>query len=130
MISVYRMQKARAVLGIVAGALMILSAGAHAILGWKAMSERLASTNAPADLVLGLRVGWIWGGPPMLVFGIIALTTCRARFRGRPAPMLVPSLIALLYLGFAAWAAVVTGGDPFFLLFLVPGLLLAIASIP
>lgn len=109
---------------------MMLSAGAHSILGWKAMSERLAATDAPADLVLGLRVGWIWGGPPMIVFGIIAITACVARFHGRPASMLLPSLIALLYLGFAAWAAVVTGGDPFFVLFLVPGLLLAVASIP
>ena len=34
------------------------------------------------------------------------------------------------YLAFGGWAAVVTGGDPFFVIFIVPGVLLAIASIP
>jgi hypothetical protein len=39
-------------------------------------------------------------------------------------------LISIAYIGFAAWAAIATGGDPFVFLFLVPGVLLAIASIP
>ncbi len=124
-----RMTKFRAVLGIVAGALLLLSAGAHAMLGWKAMNDQLAQTNAPADLVLGLRLGWTWGAVPMVVFGILAITTFLARFRGTPASVFATRLIAAGYLAFGAWAAVTTSGDPFFMLFVVPGLLLAIASI-
>jgi len=74
--------KTKSIIGLVAGALLILSAGAHSILGWKAMSEQLAQTNAPPDLVQGLRMGWMFGGPVMLVFGILSITTFLKRFRG------------------------------------------------
>jgi len=122
--------KIKSGLGLLAGGLLILSAGAHTILGWKAMSEQLAHTNAPPDLVMGLRMGWTFGGPVMLVFGILCISTFLKRFRGEAAPTLAPILISIAYIGFAAWAAIATGGDPFFMLFLVPGVLLAIASIP
>jgi hypothetical protein len=122
--------KAKSVLGLVGGAFLILSAFAHSLLGWKAMSEQLAMTNAPPDLVEGLRMGWVFGGPVMLVFGILSISVFFKRFRGQPASTFAPALIAVAYLGFAAWARVVTGGDPFIVLFLVPGALLAIASIP
>src|SRR6185436_6413878 len=110
--------KMKSLLGLVAGALLILSAGAHSILGWKAMSERLAQTNAPPDLVQGLQIGWMFGGPVMVVFGIICIATFLKRFRGAAASTFAPALIAVTYIGFATWAAVVTGGDPFFMLFL------------
>jgi hypothetical protein len=122
--------KTKAILGIAAGAFLILSAGAHSILGWKAMSDRLAQTNAPPELVLGLRMGWVFGGPVMGVFGILCIATFLRRFRGDAASTFAPVLIAVAYLGFGAWAAVMTSGDPFIFLFLVPGTFLAIASIP
>ena len=122
--------KFKSVLGLIGGAILILSAFAHSVLGWKAMSERLAQTNAPADLVQGLQIGWIFGGPVMIVFGLLSITTFLKRFRGEHAPTLAPVLISIAYLGFAAWAAVITGGDPFFMIFVVPAVLLAIASIP
>jgi hypothetical protein len=122
--------KFKSSLGIVAGVILILSAFAHSVLGWRAMNERLAQTNAPADLVQGLQVGWMFGGPVMIVFGILAIVTFVKRFRGERASTLAPILIAISYLGFAAWAAVITGGDPFFLIFVIPAVLLAIASIP
>jgi hypothetical protein len=122
--------KIKSVLGLVAGAFLILSAGAHSIIGWKAQSEQLAQTNAPPDLVQGLRMGWLFGGPVMLVLGILCIATFLRRFRGEAAPLLAPVLISIAYIAFAAFAAISTGGDPFFLLFLVPGVLLALASIP
>lgn len=94
------------------------------------MSEQLAQTNAPPDLVLGLRMGWTFGGPVMLVLGILCISTFWKRFRGEAASTFAPVLIAIAYLAFGAFAAIATGGDPFFLLFIVPGVLLAIASIP
>jgi hypothetical protein len=122
--------KTKSVLGLVAGVILMLSAGAHSILGWKAMSEQLARTNAPPDLVQGLRMGWMFGGPVMLVFGLLCIATFLKRFRGEVAPLLAPVLISITYIAFAAFAAISTGGDPFFMLFLVPGVLLAIALIP
>ena len=116
-------------LGIVGGAFLILSAGAHAIVGWKAMSDQLARTNAPVDLVTGLRLGWIWGAVPMVVFGVLAIQTFQKRFRGQPVSVFTAALIAAAYLAYGAWAAIVTGGDPFFLLFVIPGTLLAIAAL-
>ena len=122
--------KMKSILGLVAGAFLILSAGAHSILGWKAMSEQLAQTNAPPDLVQGLQVGWIYGGVVMLVFGALCISTFLKRFRGQPVSTFAPALIAVSYIAFSAWAAIITGGDPFFMIFIVPAVLLAIASIP
>ena len=122
--------KLKSILGLIAAAFLILSAVAHSVLGWRAMSEQLVRTNAPADLVIGLRMGWTWGGGPMLVFGILCIRTFLARFRGQAVSTFTPGLIATLDLAFGVWAAVVTGGDPFFLLFVIPGTLLAIASLP
>lgn len=122
--------KLKSGLGLLAGVLLIMSAGAHTILGWKSMSERLAHTNAPPDLVQGLQIGWTFGGPVMLVFAMICFNVFWKRFRGDRVSTFAPALIAVSYIGFAAWAARVTGGDPFFMLFLVPGVLIAIAALP
>ena len=122
--------KTKSVLGLVAGAILLLSAFAHAILGWKAMSEQLAQTNAPPELVQGLHIGWVFGGPVMLVFGILSISTFFKRFRGEAASTFAPALISIAYLAFGTWAAVTTGGDPFFMIFIVPAVLLAIASLP
>jgi hypothetical protein len=45
--------KTKSILGLIAGVILLLSAFAHSILGWKAMSDQLAQTNAPPDLVQG-----------------------------------------------------------------------------
>ncbi len=122
------MSKVRNVLGLIAGAILVLGSGAHSILGWRAMSEQLAGTNAPADLVTGLKIGWMFGGPVMLVLGIITIATFLKRFRGEPASTFAPALIAAAYLAFGAWAAVESNFDPFFFTFIVPGVLLALAA--
>lgn len=122
--------KIKSVFGLLGGVILVLSAGAHAIMGWKAMSEQLALTNAPAALVQGLQVGWVFGGVVMLVLGSLCINTFAKRFKGQHASTLAPVLIAIAYLGFAAWAAITTGGDPFFMIFVVPAVLLVIASIP
>lgn len=53
--------KLKSSLSLIAGILLLMSAGAHMILGWKNMSERLAQTTAPADLARGLQIGWTFG---------------------------------------------------------------------
>ncbi len=122
--------KPKGVLGLIGGAILLLSAGAHSVLGWQAMSGELAKTNAPADLVQGLQVGWIFGGFVMVVLGAICINTFSKRFRGQPTSTFGPAIISVGYLAFGAWAAITTGGDPFFMIFVVPAVLLAIASIP
>ena len=71
-----------------------------------------------------------FGGPVMIVFGILCLNTFLKRFRGQPASTFAPVVISIAYLAFSVWAAVITGGDPFFVIFVIPAVLLAIASIP
>jgi hypothetical protein len=119
--------KARNVLGLIAAIILILSSGAHSFLGWKALSARLAVTNAPADLINGLRIGWEFGGMAMLTFGIIAATIFIRRLRGDVVWMLPVTFISIFYILFGAWALFVSR-DPFFLIMLVPGMLLFAAS--
>ena len=66
----------------------------------------------------------------MIVFALICFNVFWQRYRGARLSTYTTALIALCYIGFAAWSALITGGDPFFMLFLVPGVLIAIASIP
>jgi hypothetical protein len=119
--------KWRATVGLVASLILILSSGAHSILGWNALSAKLAATNAPADLVSGLHIGWEFGGIAMLAFGIIALTIFLRRLRGEAASTLPTIVIGVFYVLFGAWALFVSR-DPFFLIILVPGALMLLAS--
>jgi len=123
------MRKLRAVLGLVAGIIMVLSSAAHSLLGWKQFQSALGSLQAPPDLVLGLAIGWYFGGVAILTFGCIAIAVFASALRGRPVSFLPTALIALAYTAFGLWALVVSK-DPFFLIFIVPGLLLAFASLP
>ncbi len=123
------MRQVRSMLGLLAGAILVLSSAAHSVLGWRQMQSGLAATNVPPDLVQGIRVGWLFGGVAILTFGCIALAVFANVLRGRPVSLLPTALIALTYLWFGAWA-LVTSGNPFFYIFVVPGFMLAIASIP
>ena len=79
---------------------------------------------------LGLVAGWIFGEAVMVVLGVICLNTFSKRFRGQAVSTFAPAIISIAYLAFAAWAAMTTGGDPFSMIFVIPGVLLAIASLP
>ena len=80
------------------------------------------------DLLLGLRLAWYFGGVAMLLLGIILLALFAARLRGERRPLLTAAVVAIGYLAFGAWALAVSG-DPFFTVFIVPGVLLAVASL-
>ena len=122
------MNKVRSVLGLVAAVVVLLSSFAHAVLGWRALFGELSQTNAPADLVRGLEIGWRWGGMVMIPFGLILVSTFWPRFRGQPGPSTYPAaLIAATYLGAGAWAFVHSNYDPFFFIFIVPGVFMALA---
>jgi hypothetical protein len=121
------MPRVRPLLGIVAGLTMVVSFAAHSLLGWPALAAALTQAHAPADLIRGLAIGWHFAGASMLIFGAIVLYPfARPTHAGTMSP--APArLIATLYLVFGTGALTVSR-DPFFLVFIVPGLLLAAAS--
>jgi hypothetical protein len=115
-------------LGLLAGVVLILSSGAHSLLGWPQVRAELAAANVPADLAFGLKVSWLFGGVAMLALGIITVAFFARRLRGDQGTSLVPGVIAAVYVVFGCWALVANGFNPFFLVFAVPGLLIAVAA--
>jgi hypothetical protein len=119
----------RAILGIVTGALIALSALPHSLMGWPALAGGLAAAHAPADLVQGLAIGWYFGSVAIVAFGAIAVATFARRLRGRAVSLAPARIVAMSYAAFGAWALSFSGFEPFFaVVFLVPGVLLALAS--
>ena len=123
------MSRFRSIVGLLAGAMMILSSAAHSALGWKQLSAALAESQAPADLIGSLRLGWHLAGVAMLAFGIILVATFAGRLRGAAAPMMPAIVIGATYLLFGAWALLASAFDPFFFVFVVPGILTLVASV-
>jgi hypothetical protein len=122
------MTRTRPIIGLVTGALLILSGAAHSLLGWRQLRGELAAARVPPDLSFGVALGWHFGGLAMLVFGVIAVATFARRLRGERAYMFVPSVIGGAYVLFGAWALVASSYRPFFLVFIVPGVLLLAAA--
>jgi len=124
------MTRVRNVLGLIAAIIILLSSGAHSFLGWKALGAQLAATNAPGDLVNGLRIGWQFGGAAMLGFGLIVAMIFVHRLRGDGVPTFFALIVGVLYVAFGAWALVVSDFEPFFAIFIVPGVMLLFAAWP
>lgn len=122
------MNRLRISIGLLAGVLLVLSSAAHLLLGWKQLKIALEATHAPADLVTGLAIGWHFAGVAMLAFGVIVLFTFAEAFKRRPVSFRPVGFIALVYLAFGIWALTVSDLNPFFLVFIVPGMMLAAAS--
>ncbi|HEV7839808.1 MAG TPA: hypothetical protein VGO75_17185 [Gemmatimonadaceae bacterium] len=121
------MQRVRNVIGIIAGSIFILSSAAHSLLGWPSLREKLAAATAPADLTTALMIGWHFAGLAMLVFGIIVIGSFAHAIRGESVSFTTCVVIGLAYTLYGVWALAVVR-DPFFLIFIVPGLLLLAAS--
>ncbi|GAA0761664.1 hypothetical protein LRH25_21925 [Ideonella azotifigens] len=122
------MKRSLAALGLVGAVLLLADSAAHSLLGWPAMQAKLQAANAPADLQQGLAMGWHFGGLAMLVFGLLCLQTAWAGWRGRHASALLMGVVGLAMTGFGVGSAVLTGWDPFLLVFLLPGVLLLISA--
>ena len=74
-----------------------------------------------------LGFGWNFGGVAMLAMGLIAILHFTERARGEKVSRTPVRVIACAYVAFGSVAILVTG-DLFFLVFVVPGVLLAAAS--
>lgn len=123
-----RLTRTRTVLGLIGGAMLVLSSAAHSLLGWKEMSAPLVAAHVPADLIQGLAFGWHFGGAAMLAFGCLVIALLVKRLRGEAVPAAPLAIVAALYIGFGVWALYASKLKPFYLVFIVPGVLLALAA--
>lgn len=112
------------VAGSLGAILIILSAPMHSLVGWPELRSQLVGVTAPADLLLGLQIGWHFGGAAMVALGFIALHVFYRRARGETASLVPAWTVAGLYVLFGGTALVVTGLDPFFAVFIMPGALI------
>jgi uncharacterized membrane protein YhaH (DUF805 family) len=97
-------------------------------MGGKAMASQMEAAHVPLDLSRGLLVGWHFGGVAMFAFGIIAVTVFAKRLRGESVSALPAVVIGLAYLGFGIWALAISGLNPFYIIFIVPALMLLAGS--
>ncbi len=123
------MNRIRNYVGMLASVLIALSSGAHSFLGWPAIETRLNATTIPPDLLIGLNITWQFGGLAMLTFGLIGMTLFLKRLRGEPVTLLPAAIISVAYVAVGIWAFVTANFEPIYLTFIVPGCLLAFASL-
>lgn len=122
------MSKGRNVLGVITGAILILSSAAHSFLGWTSMREQLVGSGAPPDLILGLAIGWNFAGFAIFVFGVLVLLTFIPRVRGLYRDLTTARVIGWSYLLAGGTAYTVSKSIFFINIFLVPAILILIAS--
>jgi hypothetical protein len=115
-------------LAIVAAVILVLSSGAHSILGWPSLRARMAAANVPAELVGGLAMGWHFAGLAMLVLGVLVLWLLAQSRRSAVNVALPLQVIGGAYELFTIGCFAFLGWDPFLLTFFVPGTLLSIAA--
>ena len=109
--------------------MLVLSSAAHALLGWPSLRGELVAAHTPDELIRGLSLGWHFGGAAMLALGITVLVIFGGRLRGATTALWPAAVVAILYVAFGAYALVASQFELFFLLvFVVPGLLLGMAS--
>ncbi len=122
------MTRGRFVAGIAAGVWLLLCAAAHSLLGWRALAAELRKRGAGEELVRSLAIGWHFGGAALVAFGCIVLVGVTAAKRGAPSALLAPRIVGAICFAFGLAAMVATGGELFFLVFVLPGALLFYAA--
>jgi hypothetical protein len=119
--------RVRIILGLIGSVLMLSSSIPHTVLGWPAQRQVLLQSHVPADTILGLSVGWYFGGMAIAVFGLIAAVSFVQVMRGHAPHMRATTIVGLGYTGFGLWAWFITR-EAFALVFIVPGLLVLTGS--
>ena len=119
--------RARLILGLIGSLLVLLSSIPHTVLGWPPQRQVLLQSHVPEYTIRGLSIGWYFGGLAMVVFGLIAVVSFVQVMRGHPPHMRATTMIGFGYTGFGLWVWFVTG-EPFALVFIVPGLLVLTGS--
>lgn len=119
------MTRFRRALGYLAAVVLLLSSAAHSILGWKDLHQRIVAAHLPPDLITAFKIGWLFGGAAIFTFAIVTFVVLR---RNRDVvPLLI---IGVIYAAFGVYALAESNFDPFFSIFIVPGVLLVVAGWP
>jgi hypothetical protein len=124
------MPRWRLALGLVAAAVILLSAPAHSILGWKMLRAELAAAGVSSDLTKGIGIGWVFGGFAMVALGSAVIATLLARKRDPGSSLAPVTITGAVYVLFGLFALLESDFDPHFLVFVVPGLMLGAAAWP
>ena len=124
------MNRLRMILGYLGGLLLVASSAVHTLVGWRRLSISLAQTQAPADLVTGLAIGWYFAGVAMFTFGCIVIWELANVGRRGSLALWPVMLIGVVYVAFGVWARLVSDLDFFLLAFVFPGALLIVAAWP
>jgi hypothetical protein len=124
------MSRLRLILGYLGGLLLVVSSAAHSLLGWRSLSASLAQTQAPADLVTWLGIGWQFAGVAMFSFGCIVIWELANVGRRGSLALWPVLLIGVMYVAFGVWARIVSNLNFFLLAFVIPGALLVVAAWP
>ena len=105
--------------------LLLLSSGAHGVLGWRMLSGALQSIAAPHDIVRTVAIGWFLGGAAMVAFGLVTLVAWTRARRRDGSGLQAAGIVAAVYFLFGLGAFLYAGFNPhFLLLFMIPGALL------
>jgi hypothetical protein len=76
-----------------------------------------------------MEAGWQFGGVAMLVIGTTLVMLYVRRIRREPAPTFPGVITGAGYLAFGLWALLAHGFNPFFFVFILPAVLLLLASL-
>ena len=123
------LERSRAGLGLMAGALIVLCSVAHTR-AWRQQELRLDAAGVSDTIAFDYALIWHFGGGAILLFGLISVWLFTARLRGGRPPGTPVLLIATGYVLFGAVATAVKGPIPFVPAFLIPGLMLLVAAAP
>lgn len=118
----------RTILGLLASGLLLLSAGAHAVLGWPAVRKELTAAKLSPDLITGIMVAWQFGGMTMFVLGGLLGEQFLRRWKGLSTSPFPAFLVGGAYVLFGMSAMVWLGFQVFYLVFIVPGIMLLFAG--
>jgi len=115
----------RAILGMVAGVLSLVSSAAHAWAGWPPFHHALHDSGVAGDVIAGLRVAWYFGSVAMLTFGILTLLAAIRVLRDQPITFEAVQIVGIAYFLFGMAALLAQTLNIHFLLFIVTGLVTA-----
>jgi hypothetical protein len=112
---------------VLGGVLMVVSAVAHALLGWPVQRGGLGVLGTPSDLVSSLSAGWYFGSVSMTAFGALTLIAGGRMKRHDFSGVAFVRVVAAAYIIFGCAAFIVQGFNPHFLGFVALG---GLAGIP
>lgn len=110
------------------GALLLLSAAAHAFAGWSPLKGELLRQGTTGDLLDALAVGWWFGTTAFLAFGVITLGIAE-RLKTQPDTPVAPvGILGCALFGYGAFASVYSVLTRQLALFVCLGLFMMLAA--